>query len=189
MSTLKTLSTGNTGNTDVSTKPNKIDMSFIEPRQPGEKVLITSNALADLMDTEHHNIMKIIANSKMSNDFKRVNFERVDIIEKSKGGSTINRSHYKMTRDGFFLVSMGLHSQKAVQIKELIIARFNALEQYYHKREGYTRNAYNKLHAMTVHSMIDAGYTKGQIRKEIAPTLKERDEDTVDMLKRVFGVE
>lgn len=162
--------------------------AFIEPKRPGERVWVTSNAVAELFDKEHKNVTAAIRNVECSDNFRRLNFKPVEIIEKNASGAPVNRSHYLISRDGFLFLAMGFTGKKAAQFKELIIHRFNVLEQYYVQQERKHRAAHLRSMQQSVNSMIDAGYSKGQIKRELAPTSVDREGDRLNELREVFHV-
>lgn len=163
---------------------------FIEPKRPGEKVWISSKKVAELCDRRHDNVLRDIRHiQKQVPDFFLLNFEFLETIEKSSGGAVVNLSEYRMTRDGFFMLSMGFTGESAMKFKELIIARFNVLERYYLEREGANRRSFDKLNRLTVDSMLRAGKTRLQIKRELVPTPQERDQDAVKELTEIFHLD
>lgn len=85
-------------------------------------------------------------------------------------------------------LAMGFTGKKAAQFKELLIQRFNLLESFYNEREHKHREAYGRLLDSSIRSMIDAGYSKSQIKQNLAPTSADRDGRQLADLKEVFGV-
>lgn len=162
-----------------------INNAFIEPKQPGEKILISSRKVADLFEKRHDNIVRDIQNLQCSRDFRRLNFEGSSYFT-SQGKEVVA---YNMTRDGFLLLSMGFNGAKAMQWKEALIARFNVLENYYLKREGYTIQSMAKLNQRTVDYMLMSGMNKLQIKRKLTPTPAERDQDTLSELTDIFGID
>lgn len=162
----------------------QINQAFIEPKRPGEKVLISSRKVADLFDKNHFHVIRDIKNLQCSQEFSRSNFG-LSAYTTSQGKEM---TEYHITRDGFLFLSMGFTGEKAAQWKEALISRFNVLEKYYFDREGRTLAAHNKLNRMTIHHLIEAGQSREQIRKQLVPTRAEIDEDLLSDLKVRFGV-
>jgi Rha family phage regulatory protein len=158
---------------------------FLEPRRPGEKVWITSRSVAELFDMQHKHLLEAFKNLQCSREFRGSNFRLSNYL--TKQGK--EQPEIQMTRDGFVFLSMGFNSAKAAQFKEMIIARFNVLENYYFEREGYTAAANRRLVHKTVAEMKYAGYDYNRIKKELAPTQAQQREERMESLCETFEIE
>lgn len=88
--------------------------------QHGE-VFTTSRQVAELFGKEHHNVLKAIDRLSCSAQFKAVNFNFPDFIDKN--GDSRRECH--MTKDGLVFLVMGFTGKKAAQFKLLYIRAFN----------------------------------------------------------------
>ncbi len=88
--------------------------------QHGE-VFTTSRQVAELFGKEHHNVLKAIDRLSCSAQFKAVNFNFPDFIDKN--GDSRRECH--MTKDGLVFLVMGFTGKQASTFKELYILAFN----------------------------------------------------------------
>lgn len=164
-----------------------IDTDFLEPRRPGEVVMISSKRVAEFFDKQHFHALRDIAHLRSQvPDFFRSNFESKK-IKLLSGKEEI--SEVLMTREGFFMLSMGYNTEKAMKLKVAILARFTVLEKYYFQREGYTKAAQAKLNRAMVSEMLHAGYSKDIIYREIMPTRAQKQEAEIADLCTLFEVD
>lgn len=90
-----------------------------------EVTVVTSLDVAETFGKEHKNVLRDIRNLECSEEFGRLNFERIsykDILNR-------NQEMYYITRDGFTLLVMGYTGEKAMKFKEAYIKQFNAMEK------------------------------------------------------------
>jgi Rha family phage regulatory protein len=83
--------------------------------------------VARVFGKSHYNVLKAICNRDIPEDFSGVHFEFVEIIYKMHSGMLVNKSYYKMTRDGFNLIAMGFTCSRAMKYKLAFIEVFNAV--------------------------------------------------------------
>lgn len=86
----------------------------------------SSRQVAETFGKEHKNVLRDIQTLGCSEDFNRLNFERVKFRDE-KGEM---RPEYLMTKDGFTILAMGYRGKKAMQFKEAYIKRFNEMENF-----------------------------------------------------------
>jgi Rha family phage regulatory protein len=87
----------------------------------------TSLEVARIFVKSHYNVLKAIRSREIPEEFSGVHFEFVEIIEKMHSGMLINKSYFKMTRDGFNLIAMGFTGGRAMLHKVDWINAFNAV--------------------------------------------------------------
>lgn len=96
------------------------------------KIFTTSRKIAQLFGKEHHNVLKAIDRLSCSAQFKAVNFNFADFIDKN--GDLRRECH--ITKDGMVFLVMGFTGKQAAQLKELYIWAFNWMaEQLYESRK------------------------------------------------------
>lgn len=81
----------------------------------------TSLHVSEEFEKQHKDVLRAIQNLECSQDFSERNFAPTSYVDK------FNRSQpmYKISRDGWMLLTMGFTGSQAVQIKERWIAAFN----------------------------------------------------------------
>lgn len=87
-------------------------------------VLTTSLIVAEKFNKRHKNVIQSIENLECSNEFSRLNFEPSTYID----GRGKEQPMYKISRDGFSMLTMGFTGKDAMVWKEKYIATFNAME-------------------------------------------------------------
>jgi Rha family phage regulatory protein len=87
----------------------------------------TSLEVARIFGKSHKDVMKAIRNPIIPVDFSGRNFDLAEIIEKDASNLLINKSYYKLTRDGFNLIALGFTGGRAMQHKIAFIYAFNAV--------------------------------------------------------------
>lgn len=92
--------------------------------QTNGKLKTDSLIVARVFEKEHKNILRDIRNLECSSEFRGLNFELTDYIDKN-GDS---QPKYEMSRDGFMFLAMGFTGTKAAQWKESVINAFNMME-------------------------------------------------------------
>ena len=89
----------------------------------------TSLIVAQVFGKEHKNVLRDIESLSCSEDFNRLNFERITY----KDARNREQTAYEMTKDGFSFLVMGYTGSKAGEFKERFINEFN-------KREALLKN-------------------------------------------------
>lgn len=84
----------------------------------------TSLIVAEVFGKEHKNVLRDIENLSCSDNFNRLNFERITY----KDVRNREQTAYEMTKDGFSFLVMGYTGEKAGQFKETFINEFNKRE-------------------------------------------------------------
>lgn len=84
----------------------------------------TSLIVAEVFGKEHKNVLRDIENLSCSEDFNRLNFERITYYDVRNREQTA----YEMTKDGFSFLVMGYTGSKAGEFKEKFINEFNQRE-------------------------------------------------------------
>lgn len=87
----------------------------------GEQVTTTSRKIAELFGKQHRNVLRAIDNLGCSDEFRALNFEPVDFIDKN-GDS---RREFNITKDGMAFLCMGFTGKEAAKFKEAYINAFN----------------------------------------------------------------
>jgi len=89
----------------------------------GENLKTTSLIVAEKFSKLHKNVLRDIDNlmEKMSNEFKQLNFELTDFIDKNGDSQRM----YNLTKDGLVMLIMGYTGETAMAIKETYINAFN----------------------------------------------------------------
>lgn len=88
------------------------------------KICTSSRLMAESFKKEHKNILRSIEKLQCSEEFNRINFERVDYVE-NKGE---RRLQYIITREGFSLLTMSFSGKKAACFKEAFLEAFGKME-------------------------------------------------------------
>lgn len=89
----------------------------------------TSLIVAQVFGKEHKNVVRDIENLSCSENFNRLNFERITY----KDARNREQTAYEMTKDGLSFLVMGYTGAKAGEFKEKFISEFN-------KRESLLKN-------------------------------------------------
>ena len=84
----------------------------------------TSLIVAQVFGKEHKNVVRDIENLSCSENFNRLNFERITYKDARNRAQTA----YEMTKDGFSFLVMGYTGTKAGEFKERFINEFNRRE-------------------------------------------------------------
>lgn len=84
----------------------------------------TSLIVAQVFGKEHKNVLRDIESLSCSEDFNRLNFERITY----KDARNREQTAYEMTKDGFSFLVMGYTGAKAGEFKEKSINEFNRRE-------------------------------------------------------------
>ena len=95
------------------------------------QVLVGSRFVADFFEREHKTVLRTITNitsehSGVSRDFTEHNY----VPSEYKDPTGRKLPEYYLTRDGFMMLVMGFTGQKAMQIKEAYMNKFNEMEQF-----------------------------------------------------------
>lgn len=92
--------------------------------QADGKLKTDSLIVAKVFEKEHKNVMRDIRNLECSSEFRKLNFELTDYIDKNND----SQPKYEMSRDGFMFLAMGFTGARAAQWKESVINAFNVME-------------------------------------------------------------
>ena len=93
----------------------------------------TSLIVAQVFGKEHKNVVRDIENLSCSENFNRLNFERITY----KDARNREQTAYEMTKDGFSFLVMGYTGTKAGEFKERFINEFN--------RREFLKNVWKRL--------------------------------------------
>ena len=85
----------------------------------------TSLLIADKFGKQHKNLLRAIEQKPCSDEFRRLNFAPAEYLDEQ--GKP--RRMYRLTRDGFSLIVMGLTGASAIIWQERFIAAFNGMER------------------------------------------------------------
>jgi Rha family phage regulatory protein len=102
----------------------------------GENLKTTSLIVAEKFGKQHKNVLRDIDNllEKISNEFKQLNFELTDFIDKNGDAQRM----YNMTKDGLVILVMGYTGTAAMQVKEAYINAFNFMrDKMFAKKPPY----------------------------------------------------
>ena len=85
----------------------------------------TSLVIAQAFDKEHKNVLRDIENLECSPQFRMLNFEHTPYVHPQNGQTY---PAYRLTRDGFAFLAMGVTGKTAAAWKERFLEAFNAME-------------------------------------------------------------
>lgn len=119
----------------------------------GDQIVTNSRIVADVFGKNHRNVLRAIRQLGCSSDFRLLNFEQSDFIDKS-GGS---QPEFLITRDGCMFLVMGFTGAKADAFKEAFINAFNWMEAMLRKRDELDRRI-NDHSTRAVRSANDGSY-------------------------------
>lgn len=91
----------------------------------GDRLITTSLLVSKAFNKKHKNVLRAIDNLDCSEQFKRLNFEPSDFIDKNGD----RRREVRMTKDGFVFLVMGFTGHAAAAIKEAYINAFNVMTE------------------------------------------------------------
>ncbi|MEG1651957.1 MAG: Rha family transcriptional regulator [Hafnia sp.] len=86
-----------------------------------DQPVTTSRKVAEAFKKLHKNVIRKIESLDCSEDFRQLNFEPVDFIDKNGEA----RKEYLITKDGMAFLVMGFTGKEAAKFKEAYIAAFN----------------------------------------------------------------
>lgn len=89
------------------------------------KLVTNSLNIAKVFGKDHHNVLKVIQNLEVPQEFINVNFNANEYIDAMHRRQPM----YDMTRDAFSLVVMGFSGQQAMQFKLAYLQAFNLMEE------------------------------------------------------------
>ncbi|WP_339057358.1 Rha family transcriptional regulator [Candidatus Regiella endosymbiont of Tuberolachnus salignus] len=89
-----------------------------------DKVVTTSQAVANYFVKRHDNVLRAIAALDCSKKFTALNFEESEYTDVTGRKLPV----YQMTKDGFVFLVMGFTGKKAAAFKEAYITEFNRME-------------------------------------------------------------
>jgi Rha family phage regulatory protein len=109
-----------------------------------KRPVTTSLVVAEKFEKEHFHVIRDIENLGCSDEFGQSNFGLTSYID------SWNREQkmYEMTRDGFFILTMGFSGKKAMQWKEQFIAQFNRMEEF-------IKNRYIRYNIVTPNKILE----------------------------------
>ncbi|GIO63536.1 Rha family transcriptional regulator [Paenibacillus cineris] len=92
----------------------------------GGKTVTDSLTIAEVFGKEHKNVIRDIENLDCSEEFNRLNFERISYRD------SMNREKpkYIITQDGFSFLVMGYTGKEAARFKEMYISEFNRMREH-----------------------------------------------------------
>lgn len=132
--------------------------------------------------------MRDIRELEIPDHFRRSNFGYIEIIEKNANGMKIDKSYYKISRDGYNLLIMGYRGKNSMSHKLAFIEAFNILEAEVQRL---------RLEGPAPQPQIEApGYLCGHCRQVLPSSLFNLDRRETHrgkagagnaMLKAVFG--
>lgn len=91
----------------------------------GDKMQTSSRFVAEAFGKLHKNVLRAHDKLECSPEFKRLNYEPVEFIDKN--GDV--RREVLMTKDGFMFLVMGFTGKEAARMKEAFITAFNAMAE------------------------------------------------------------
>lgn len=91
--------------------------------------MTTSLNIADIFEKTHGNVLRDINNLDCSDEFRKINFDKLFITKCLPNGGVRKDPYYTMTRDGFTFLVMGYRGKKAAAFKEAYIKAFNQMEK------------------------------------------------------------
>lgn len=103
--------------------------NLINVSEKDDVPMTTSLKVAEIFGKMHKNVLQVIDNLDCSKEFKDANFQPC-VYEAKSGFGYRKFRMYRLTRDGFVLLTMGFTGAKAAQFKQWCIAEFNRMEQY-----------------------------------------------------------
>ncbi len=106
--------------------------NLINVSEKGDVPMTTSLKVAEIFGKMHKNVLQAIDNLDCSKEFKERNFQPC-VYEAKSGFGYRKFRMYRLTRDGFVLLTMGFTGAKAAQFKQWYIAEFNRMEQQLRK--------------------------------------------------------
>ena len=158
-------------------------MSEIKINSTNGTATVSSLQIARDFDKQHYNVIRDIENIKAQfcaltqrAEFSAVKFpptEKYFIDSTYKAGTGKNYKSYKVTRDGFMLLSMGFTGEKALALKIAYIEQFNAMEKELKKQEKlpYNNNGFITCENVFINNSIINGFP---LKKEAFSTSYER---------------
>ena len=102
-----------------------LSVSDLVQKSSDGRLKTTSLIVAARFGKDHKNVLRAIRNLECSDEFRRLNFEPIDFIDKNGE----KQPAVEMTRDGFMFLAMGFTGRAAAQWKEQFIAAFNEMER------------------------------------------------------------
>ena len=91
------------------------------------RLVTTSQAVADYFDKQHKNVLQKIDNLECSAEFASANFS-AHVENQVVGVAEREIRYFEITKDGFMFLVMGFTGKKAARLKEAYIAKFNKME-------------------------------------------------------------
>ena len=144
--------------------------------------LTTSLNVAEIFGKTHGNVLRDINNLDCSEEFRKINFDKLFIIKELPNGGTRKDPYYTMTRDGFTFLVMGYRGKKAAAFKEAYIKAFNQMEKELNSwrntrdkakviRKSLTDAIKNNLD--TEKPFVYSNYTKLAIKKAFGKSIEQ----------------
>ncbi|GAA0510962.1 hypothetical protein GCM10009414_20800 [Tatumella terrea] len=138
----------------------------------GGDLMTTSVRVAEYFGKKHKNVLLAIRNLKCSDEFKRLNYEPTDFIDKNGDIQPM----MNISRDGCMFLIMGFTGHAASAIKENFIAAFNWMSEQLRRRAAIGEEAQHKFVIKETRSKL-----KGTIGSRLMNDRKKE--------KRVLAVE
>lgn len=144
--------------------------------------LTTSLNVAEIFGKTHGNVLRDINNLDCSEEFRKINFDKLFIIKELPNGGTRKDPYYTMTRDGFTFLVMGYRGKKAAAFKEAYIKAFNQMEKELNSwpntrnkakviRKSLTDAIKNNLD--TEKPFVYSNYTKLAVKKAFGKSIEQ----------------
>ena len=73
----------------------------------------TSIKVAEMFGKQHKSVLKLIRDMEIPHEFKRLNFEFVELFKERCDGKKLKSKHYKISPNGFTLLAIGLSGNEA----------------------------------------------------------------------------
>lgn len=155
----------------------------------------TSVNVAEIFGKTHGNVLRDINNLDCSEEFRKINFEKMFSITELPNGGCRKDPYYNITRDGFTFLVMGYRGKKAAIFKEAYIKAFNQMEQELNKwrqtrlkakaiRRSLTDSIKNNLD--TNKPFVYSNYTKLSVKKAFGKNIDQiRKEKNVSKSENV----
>ena len=68
----------------------------------------TSLKVAEMFGKQHKSVLKLIRDMEIPHEFKRLNFEFIELFQERCDCKKLKSKHYKISQDGFTVLAMGL---------------------------------------------------------------------------------
>lgn len=148
--------------------------------------MTTSLNVAEIFEKTHGNVLRDINNLDCSDEFRKINFDKLFITKDLPNGGVRKDPYYTMTRDGFTFLVMGYRGKKAAAFKEAYIKAFNQMEKELNSwrqtrdkakviRRSLTDAIKNNLD--TEKPFVYSNYTKLAVKKAFGKNIEQMREE------------